>query len=266
MKEMTKNLILFGYLGIIIYIVITNSLSKFLNTRLYVYVYLTIPVLVLFMLINLAIKSNKNFKFNERVKANGLIYFLPIVLGIIANTSNLSDKFVQSRTNINNITVASKGIASSDDISYNDSSEESDNPEDIIIIKDYITQDKYEANSNKEEIVMNDSIYVESITNFYENLDEFVGRKIKIVGLAYKDKEDLNNDKFALGKYFMYCCLTDLQMMGLLCNYDKKDVVEDSWYEADAVIEAAKYEGQVLPVLNIKKITKVQQPINIFVN
>ena len=60
MKEMTKNLILFGYLGIIIYIVITNSLSKFLNTRLYVYVYLTIPVLVLFMLINLAIKSNKN--------------------------------------------------------------------------------------------------------------------------------------------------------------------------------------------------------------
>lgn len=264
MKEATKNLILFGYTGILIYIVITNNLSKFLNTRLYIYVYLTIPVLILFMLINFAIKNNKNFKINKRISASGLIYFLPIILGIIANTSDLSDKFIQSRTNINNIAISSKTNANKNETN-SESKEQSNDSKAIAIINDYITPEKYELNNNKEEIVMNDNVYVENITSFYENLDEFVGRKIKIVGLAYKDKEDLNNDKFALGKYFMYCCLTDLQMMGLLCKYDKNDVAEDSWYESDAVIEAAKYEGQVLPVLNIKKITKVQQPVNIFV-
>jgi putative membrane protein len=106
---------------------------------------------------------------------------------------------------------------------------------DISEFKDKLDQEKTEL-SNLDIVDINDDNYFDWLITFfadYENLnmDDYVGREIKLYGMVYKD-EMFEENQFLIGKYVMVCCSVDGQYTGFLCEYDKaEEVKHDTWVE-----------------------------------
>ena len=104
----------------------------------------------------------------------------------------------------------------------------------------------------------------------YEHIDNYVGRKIKVQGQIFKS-ENMKDNEIAIGKYYMYCCAVDMSLTGFMINKDDNfKLVENSWYDIEAVISSHKYEmgpGQIIdePILKIINYKKIDKPANTLV-
>ena len=111
---------------------------------------------------------------------------------------------------------------------------------------------------------------ISTLNDMYEHIDNYVGRKIKVQGQIFKS-ENMKDNEIAIGKYYMYCCAVDMSLTGFMINKDDNfKLVENSWYDIEAVISSHKYEmgpGQIIdePILKIINYKKIDKPANTLV-
>lgn len=60
----------------------------------------------------------------------------------------------------------------------------------------------------------------------------------------------------------MSCCVADVQIVGLMCEYDNSvDLKENEWVSVEGVIDVKDNK----PVINVKEVIKLEKPKNSYI-
>ena len=238
--------ILLFLIAIIAVIIATGNIGNFINEKMFIYTYISLGLLVIFFVREIFSDEHGS----NRIKILNLICFVFLIFGIIAYNGNLSQEYLNF--------IKNNRDGRTTKIVVNSKSSVVDNKQQEI------------ENAKKEEVVINDENYISTLNDMYEHIDNYVGRKIKVQGQIFKS-ENMKDNEIAIGKYYMYCCAVDMSLTGFMINKDDNfKLVENSWYDIEAVISSHKYEmgpGQIIdePILKIINYKKIDKPANTLV-
>ena len=238
--------ILLFLIAIIAVIIATGNIGNFINEKMFIYTYISLVLLVIFFVREIFSEEHGS----NRIKILNLICFVFLIFGIVAYNGNLSQEYLNFIKN-NRDGRTTKMVVNS---------------------KPSVVDNKQQEieNAKKEEVVINDENYISTLNDMYEHIDNYVGRKIKVQGQIFKS-ENMKDNEIAIGKYYMYCCAVDMSLTGFMINKDDNfKLVENSWYDIEAVISSHKYEmgpGQIIdePILKIINYKKIDKPANTLV-
>ena len=139
----------------------------------------------------------------------------------------------------------------------------------ISVYRIFFTSGKFEVNDRLEAKDITE-ISPENYTNIlqavHENLDSYVGMKIKFTGYVYR-VIDFGEDEFVLARdMFINEEQTQSVVVGFLSKYkDAQDFKDGEWVELTGVIERGKYHNKEIPVIKVIEIQSVDVPDNPFV-
>ena len=107
-------------------------------------------------------------------------------------------------------------------------------------------------------VEITDNYFIESTNDVYVNLDEYVGKTIKMQGLIYSYEGAGDRLCYAVVRNTPGCCGND-GLAGLDIAYDKDYPEEDTWVEVIGVVTKEKSYGGYIPVLQIASITEKEE-------
>ncbi|MGG7325330.1 TIGR03943 family putative permease subunit [Clostridium baratii] len=237
-RELIYLIILFFITSIFYYLIIGDNIEIFLNPRMNKYI-----IFAFIIFVALTINQFFNaFTINTfRAVRRGALVFLVLILAFISliYRNDLKKELVNEEIN--------------KEISY-----EEDNFNEIYKITERLNSENKE---DKNTIVLNSDNYTRIFPNIMENPNEFKSKKIKTEGLVYKSKE-INNNEFTIAREVMSCCVADVQIVGLMCEYDNSvDLKENEWVSVEGVIDVKDNK----PVINVKEVIKLEKPKNSYI-
>ncbi len=106
--------------------------------------------------------------------------------------------------------------------------------------------------------------YTNVLQNVHNNLDEYLGQKIKFSGYIYR-LYDFNDEQFVLARNMIISSDFQTVVVGFLCHSNlAKNYDNDSWVEVQGKITKGNYNGDI-PVIEIESINKINKPTEEFV-
>ena len=101
--------------------------------------------------------------------------------------------------------------------------------------------------------------YTNVLKTVHENIDTYVGMKIKFTGYVYR-VSDLTDNQFVLARDMIVSSNYQSVIVGFLCECDNaKDFDDEVWVQVTGEITKGNYHGD-MPILNIQEIQKVDTP------
>ena len=102
--------------------------------------------------------------------------------------------------------------------------------------------------------------YTNVLKTVHENIDNYVGMKIKFTGYVYR-VSDLTENQFVLARDMIVSSNSSQYLVvGFLCECDNaKDFDDESWVEVTGEITKGNYHGD-MPILKVQEIQKVGAP------
>lgn len=178
------------YLG---YLVYTGNISIFIHPKMQKFVIFTL--VVFFMLSIIQFKraitiSNHNHKF----KVSALIFFLPLILGLVINPQKLNAEMINK-----------KGLSEMKEHTH--AHEFLNDDEGLKFME--ICNLLYEKNNTD----LNGHVHKQN----FESADNL---EVSITGFVYREKES-SADRIILSRLVMTCCAADTQFMGVVCEVPK---------------------------------------------
>ncbi len=115
---------------------------------------------------------------------------------------------------------------------------------------------------NAPIIEIEDRDYAFFYRDLTENIEAYVGKTVKLLGIVATDKR-LEKTDVVLGRHVMTCCADDIQYCGLACVLPyEMDLETRDWIRVVAKIELKKhriYKGKG-PVLTVEKVVVCEPP------
>ncbi len=127
----------------------------------------------------------------------------------------------------------------------------------------FFVKDRIEQNEIKE---INADEYTNILQAVHDDLDSYIGLKIKFTGYVYRVL-DFNENQFVLGRDMLINTENNQSVVvGFLCeNKEIKNFENDEWIEIVGEITKGKYHNSEIPVIKVTEVKKVDMPENIFV-
>lgn len=118
----------------------------------------------------------------------------------------------------------------------------------------------------KEEFT---NITVKNYTNIlkmvHDDVDTYVGQKIKFSGFVYR-VYDIDNNQFVLARNMIISSDLQTVIVGFLCNYDEAlKFPDNTWVEIEGKIVKDQYHNSDIPVLQIINIKQIEKPADEYV-
>lgn len=101
--------------------------------------------------------------------------------------------------------------------------------------------------------------YTNVLKNVHDNIDQYLGQKIKFSGYVYR-MIDFKENQFVLARNMIISSDFQTVVVGFLCECDEIATYEDNcWIEIEGSITKGDYHGEI-PILKIQKIKKIEKP------
>lgn len=116
------------------------------------------------------------------------------------------------------------------------------------------------------EIVIDNKNFLRVLENVYTYPEIFEGKKIKMYGKTFKDKE-MKENQIGFGMWQMVCCALDLSIVGYLTEPQVK-MEDNTWYNIEGKITKKKQKlprmdkEEYTPIIIIEKADKIKEPEN----
>lgn len=131
----------------------------------------------------------------------------------------------------------------------------------IIFLKPSSTCD-----ANQSEIIdLNETNYTNILKSANEDIDSYVGAKVRVTGYVYR-LIDFDENQFVIARDMRFGENSQSLVVGFLCEFkDAHKFSDGTWVEVVGKIKKGKFNEE-LAVLNVISIKKSDKPANIFVN
>ncbi|MDQ1002062.1 putative membrane protein [Neobacillus niacini] len=112
----------------------------------------------------------------------------------------------------------------------------------------------------KNTIEMNDYVYAAFYDEIGMDVSKYKGKQIKLKGFVYKDKE-LSQNQLLLSRFLITHCVADASIIGFLTEFTEAPSLDnDTWIEAEGVLDVTTYNGTELPLIKITNWKKINEP------
>ena len=129
--------------------------------------------------------------------------------------------------------------------------------------REQVTSDNDDI-SNKKINVISANNYTNILKTVHNNLNSYLGTKIKFIGFVYR-LYDFSNDQFVLGRQMIISSDMQAVVVGFLCHLNEANKYPDGcWVEIEGTITQGDYHGEI-PVIEIEKIKEVKTPSDEYV-
>ena len=128
-----------------------------------------------------------------------------------------------------------------------------------------ISNNKTTDNLKRDSVCeINANSYTNILDEVHNNLDIYVGQKIKFSGFVYRIY-DFSDEQFVLGRNMIISSDFQTVVVGFLCQSKKiKNFKDNSWIEIEGEITKGDYHGEI-PIIKIKNIKECVKPNDEFV-
>lgn len=128
--------------------------------------------------------------------------------------------------------------------------------------------DDFSASNSDNFIQANSSNYTNILKDCHENMDKYVGKKIKFTGFVYR-LYDFSENQFVSAREMIISSDNQAVVVGFLCKNVANDVdmqgfKDRSWVEVEGVITKGEYHGE-RPVIEVNCIKETSVPNDEFV-
>ena len=139
----------------------------------------------------------------------------------------------------------------------------------ISVYRIFFTSGKFEVYDRleaKEVTEISPENYTNILQAVHENLDSYVGVKIKFTGYVYR-LIDFDKEEFVLARdMFINEEQTQSVVVGFLSRYKNASNFKDGeWVELTGIIERGKYHNKEIPIIKVLEIKPTDMPDNSFV-
>lgn len=101
--------------------------------------------------------------------------------------------------------------------------------------------------------------YTNILKSVHENIDEYVGKKIKFTGYVYRIS-DLKDNQFILARNMIVTSDFQFLVVGFLCEADNaKDFQNYMWVDVTGEITKGDYHGD-MPIIKVTKMNYTNKP------
>lgn len=108
------------------------------------------------------------------------------------------------------------------------------------------------------------SNYTNVLKAVHENIDEYIGQRIKFSGYVYRIL-DFNKNQFVLGRDMIISSDFQTVVVGFMCECDQISKYEDySWIEIEGIITKGNYHGDI-PIIQIEELKRIDKPSDEYV-
>ena len=112
--------------------------------------------------------------------------------------------------------------------------------------------------------VVSSSNYTSVLKEVHNNLDSYVGQKIRFTGFVYR-LYDFKDDQFVLAREMIVSSDYQAVVVGFLCHLNEANKYSNgSWVDVEGTITKGDYHGEI-PVIEIYKIQETQNPSDEYV-
>lgn len=98
-----------------------------------------------------------------------------------------------------------------------------------------------------------DNFFIEQTTDMYLNLEDYIGKTVKIEGLIYQYQDDNGDICYAVVRNTPGCCGND-GLAGVDIRYDGEYPKIDTWVEVQGVIGKDIVFGEEVPAIRVSSI------------
>ncbi|KAA0547141.1 TIGR03943 family protein [Bacillus sp. BGMRC 2118] len=113
---------------------------------------------------------------------------------------------------------------------------------------------------NSQTVDLDEYVFYDYYEEMHKDINQYQGRSIKLKGFVYKE-EGFTNNQLVISRFAITHCVADASIVGYLSEFpDASSLDEDTWIEAEGVIELTTYNDMELPMIKITKWSKVEQP------
>jgi len=248
-----KMLLLIGYAFFFLYTILTGSVSMYVHPRVIPFmIFASVVMIIIAVLLGKILFKPQHKKVHSGLQ---IFFAIPLIMAFAwpatSFDSNAGAAFdVQLANSLNNNTTAGESDS-------NNSTDSGNTGADIII------NDKAEAVPLIQNgiLVMNSSNFYKCIIEVYNDMAQYEGLPVEVVGFVFKDSEDFADDEFVPARLMMVCCAADMQPVGFLCRYDHAaELPADSWVKVTGTIEETKLAGETIPYIAATSVEKTTKP------
>lgn len=101
--------------------------------------------------------------------------------------------------------------------------------------------------------------YTNILDEVHNNLDLYVGQKIKFSGFVYRIY-DFSDEQFVLGRNMIISSDFQTVVVGFLCKSNlSKNFADNCWVEIEGEITKGDYHGEI-PVINVTSMKQIDTP------
>lgn len=213
--------------------------------------------------------------FNTKKLISYLIIAVPLITGFLLPPKIL-DASIADKKDAMMILSSQKQIPTEDEntkkqidennIGGGEQSPIDENSENSIDLENQkeMSSEEYEQLKQKlgqsPNIVMNDSVYATYYDEIYLDIKKYKGRQIQLKGFVYKE-DGLEPNQLVLSRFLITHCVADASIIGFLSELpEASSLQEDSWIEANGVLNISTYNGIDLPVIKITNWKIISEP------
>jgi putative membrane protein len=238
------SLILVGWGGLIVVLLATGDMLKYLHPRMLPFAALSAAI---FLALGLLTGINAlQGKGSQAPRAGYALFLVPLLLSSVGGARGLDEAAV-----LNRILSGGSGGVSASTIKSLDELLESIGPEGVIPFEDW-------------------SFYNLS-SDLNANPSRYVGRTISMTGFSFRPSILLDNQLY-LTRFLITCCVADAEPLGLLTELVNASRFADyAWLRIEGVIDLTSapnpYTGreEEVPVLRAVKVVEVEKPIAAYI-
>ena len=109
-------------------------------------------------------------------------------------------------------------------------------------------------------IELNDSVFAAYYDEINKDIHKYKGREIQLKGFVYKE-DGLEQDRLVISRFLITHCVADASIIGFLSELpEESSLEEDSWIEANGVLDISTYNGTELPFIKITNWKIISEP------
>ena len=126
------------------------------------------------------------------------------------------------------------------------------------LVKEVAESTKVANTGNKIDVEITDNFFIEATNDVYLNLNEYVGKTIRMQGLVYSYETDTGERLYAVVRNTPGCCGND-GLAGLDIRYNEDYPEENTWVEVVGVVGEDTVYGDKIPAIQVTSITETAE-------
>ncbi len=112
---------------------------------------------------------------------------------------------------------------------------------------------------SSDVIEITDNYFIQQTNDVFYNLNEYIGKKIKMQGLIYYYEEEETGKKcYAVVRNTPGCCGND-GLAGLDIRYEGEYPEENTWVEVEGIMKEDTISGQKIPAIQVTSLKEVEE-------